>query len=208
VFILGAKIVLTGIRSSLLRKTDKYYAFEMILGGSPTAPKGLPLASASVQYTVFVSLKAAKRANLELASDEQKWIVQGEIVLDVPVDECPGEIGVVAYQISVLPAFEEPVAIGEAQAEVAATVESPVVEDVVAFQMVLIESIHLPEKFQGAWLNPEKTESLREWIIQNGKLDKPLDVCVGGGKYWLSDGYRRYVIAGEVGLTEVPIRIV
>jgi len=173
---MGAKIVLTGVRSSSLRKTDKYYAFEMILGGSPTAPKGLPLASASVQYTVFVSLKAAKRANLELVSAEQKWLVQGEIVLDVSVDECPGEIGVVAYQISVLPAFEESVALGAVQAEVAATVETATVTEVVAFPMVSIESIHLPEKFQGAWLNPKKTESLREWIIQNGKLDKPLDV--------------------------------
>lgn len=205
---MGAKIVLTGVRAGELRKTDKYYAFEMILGGSPTAPKGLPLPSASVHYTVFVGLKAAKRANLEFVSAEQKWLVQGEIVLDVPVDECPGEIGVVAYQISVLPAFEEPVVVGEAQAEVAATVDTAAVAEVVDFQMVSIELIHLPEKFQGARLNPKKTESLREWIIQNGKLDKPLDVCVEGGEYWLSDGYRRYVIAGEAGLTEVPIRIV
>lgn len=67
-FILGAQIVLPWVRVVEFRKTDKYYAFEMILGGSPTAPQGLPLPSTSVQYTVFVGLKAEKRANLELVS--------------------------------------------------------------------------------------------------------------------------------------------
>lgn len=214
---MGAKITLTGVRSSRLRKTAKYYAFEMTLGGSPTAPKGLPLPSSSVQYTVFVSLKAGKKAGLEGSPIEQKWLIQGEIVLDIPVDECPGEIGVVAYQISALPAsgkenqvksqdpIQEPIA---AKAEVAATVEAVDKVSTDDVRMVPIGDIHLPEKFQGAWLNPKKTEPVREWIQKNGRLDKPLDVCITDGAYWLVDGYRRYVVAQEIGFTEVPVRIV
>ena len=30
-------------------------------------------------------------------------MVQGEPILDVPVDDCPGEIGVVCFQVSIIP---------------------------------------------------------------------------------------------------------
>ena len=30
-------------------------------------------------------------------------MVQGEPTLDVPVEDCPGEIGVICFQVSVLP---------------------------------------------------------------------------------------------------------
>lgn len=201
---MAAKITLTGVIDGRVRKTDQYYAFEMSLGGSPTAPKGLPLASDSIQYTVFVSLKAGNRAHLEDASSEQKWLVQGEVVLDIPVNECPGEIGVIAFQISELVRKEadlkDPIV---ATGEVATTVES---ESEV--RMVSFDLIHLPEKFEGARLNARKTEPLREWVAEHGHLDKPVDVRVEDGVYSLVDGYRRYVIAGERGFTEIPVRIV
>ncbi|MGR9527394.1 hypothetical protein ACSS31_27305 (plasmid) [Priestia megaterium] len=33
----------------------------------------------------------------------EKILVQGEPTLDIPIDECPGEIGVICFQITVLP---------------------------------------------------------------------------------------------------------
>jgi len=33
----------------------------------------------------------------------EKILIQGEPTLDIPIDECPGEIGVICFQITVLP---------------------------------------------------------------------------------------------------------
>ena len=33
----------------------------------------------------------------------EKILVQGEPTLDIPIDECPGEIGIICFQITVLP---------------------------------------------------------------------------------------------------------
>lgn len=79
------------------------YAFEMKQGGSKNALKGLPLPSQQIQFTVFVSLKAGKKAGLEHAPADIKWLIPGELALDAPVSECPGEIGVVAFQITDIP---------------------------------------------------------------------------------------------------------
>lgn len=196
---MGAKIVLTGTREGRLRKTNRYYAFEMNLGGSSTAPKGLPLPSFSIQYTIFVSLKAGKKAGLESSLATQKWLIKGDLTLDLPVDDCPGEIGVVAFKISALPVREKDIKKGPQM-----TLEQNSITDI---QMIPIDEISLPDKFQGAMLNPNKTESVRKWIQQHRCLDKPLDVCIENNKYWLMDGYRRYVLAREEGFTKVPVRI-
>lgn len=215
---MGAKIKLTGSIDASVRKGAKYYAFELTTNGSPTAPKGLPLPSQSIEYTVFVALKAGNKVKLDKATPEQKWLIEGEIALDIPVSKCPGEIGVIAFQISEIPGkqkaeakTEEPVQTTVPEppvvAEVAATVEAP--EKSVAVeqetQFVSLGEIQLPEKFQNATLNPMKTALVREWILEHGELDKPLDVCLIDGDYWLMDGYRRYAIAKEIGLVQVPV---
>ncbi|WP_394530756.1 hypothetical protein [Priestia aryabhattai] len=33
----------------------------------------------------------------------EKILIQGEPTLDIPIDECPGEVGVICFQITVLP---------------------------------------------------------------------------------------------------------
>ncbi|PGN54443.1 plasmid stabilization protein, partial [Priestia megaterium] len=33
----------------------------------------------------------------------EKFLIQGEPTLDIPIDECPGEIGIICFQITVLP---------------------------------------------------------------------------------------------------------
>ncbi|WP_460074371.1 ParB N-terminal domain-containing protein, partial [Priestia megaterium] len=85
-------------------------------------------------YTVFVAKKAFNKTGLTKKSImHEKILVQGEPTLDIPIDECPGEIGIICFQITVLPNKNEKEAneskdkkeaqqeVSKAQQEVAAT---------------------------------------------------------------------------------------
>ncbi|MBT2278597.1 plasmid stabilization protein [Priestia megaterium] len=97
------KMTLTGSATSPLREYDRYVAFDMREKGSPSAPKGLKK-STFISYTVFVAKKAFNKTGLTKKSImHEKILVQGEPTLDIPIDECPGEIGIICFQITVLP---------------------------------------------------------------------------------------------------------
>ncbi|MCM3196749.1 plasmid stabilization protein [Priestia megaterium] len=97
------KITLTGSATGPLREYDRYVAFDMREKGSPSAPKGLKK-STFISYTVFVAKKAFNKTGLTKKSImHEKILVQGEPTLDIPMDECPGEVGVICFQITVLP---------------------------------------------------------------------------------------------------------
>jgi len=52
---------------------------------------------------VFVAKKAFNKTGLTKKSImHEKILVQGEPTLDIPIDECPGEIGIICFQITVL----------------------------------------------------------------------------------------------------------
>ncbi|PAK44508.1 plasmid stabilization protein, partial [Priestia megaterium] len=97
------KMTLTGSATGPLREYDRYVAFDMREKGSPSAPKGLKK-STFISYTVFVAKKAFNKTGLTKKSImHEKILVQGEPTLDIPIDECPGEIGLICFQITVLP---------------------------------------------------------------------------------------------------------
>ncbi|MCM3771421.1 plasmid stabilization protein [Priestia aryabhattai] len=97
------KITLTGSATGPLREYDRYVAFDIREKGSPSAPKGLKK-STFISYTVFVAKKAFNKTGLTKKSImHEKILIQGEPTLDIPIDECPGEIGVICFQITVLP---------------------------------------------------------------------------------------------------------
>ncbi|RDZ04989.1 plasmid stabilization protein [Priestia megaterium] len=97
------KITLTGSATGPLREYDRYVAFDMREKGSPSAPKGLKK-STFISYTVFVAKKAFNKTGLTKKSImQEKILIQGEPTLDIPIDECPGEVGVICFQITVLP---------------------------------------------------------------------------------------------------------
>ncbi|PFK48767.1 plasmid stabilization protein, partial [Priestia megaterium] len=97
------KITLTGSATGPLREYDRYVAFDMREKGSPSAPKGLKK-STFISYTVFVAKKAFNKTGLTKKSImHEKILIQGEPTLDIPIDECPGEVGVICFQITVLP---------------------------------------------------------------------------------------------------------
>ncbi|MDH6651090.1 plasmid stabilization protein [Priestia megaterium] len=97
------KMTLTGSATGPLREYDRYVAFDMREKGSPSAPKGLKK-STFISYTVFVAKKAFNKTGLTKKSImHEKVLIQGEPTLDIPIDECPGEIGIICFQITVLP---------------------------------------------------------------------------------------------------------
>jgi hypothetical protein len=97
------KMTLTGSATGPLREYDRYVAFDMREKGSPSAPKGLKK-STFISYTVFVAKKAFNKTGLTKKSImHEKILIQGEPSLDIPIDECPGEIGIICFQITVLP---------------------------------------------------------------------------------------------------------
>ncbi|MED5121886.1 ParB N-terminal domain-containing protein [Priestia megaterium] len=127
------KMTITGSATGPLREYDRYVAFDMREKGSPAAPKGLKK-STFISYTVFVAKKAFNKTGLTKKSImHEKILVQGEPTLDIPIDECPGEIGIICFQITVLPNKNEKEAndsndkkeakqeVSKAQQEVAAT---------------------------------------------------------------------------------------
>jgi len=97
------KMTLTGSATGPLREYDRYVAFDMREKGSPSAPKGLKK-STFISYTVFVAKKAFNKTGLTKKSImHEKILIQGEPTLDISIDECPGEIGIICFQITVLP---------------------------------------------------------------------------------------------------------
>ncbi|MED5247473.1 plasmid stabilization protein [Priestia sp. LL-8] len=71
--------------------------------GSPSAPKGLKK-STFISYTVFVAKKAFNKTGLVKKSImHEKILIQEEPTLDISIDECPGQVGVICFQITVLP---------------------------------------------------------------------------------------------------------
>ncbi|MED4240812.1 plasmid stabilization protein [Priestia megaterium] len=97
------KMTLTGSATGPLREYDRYVSFDMREKGSPSAPKGLKK-STFISYTVFVAKKAFNKTGLTKKSImHEKILIQGEPTLDIPIDECPGEIGIICFQITVLP---------------------------------------------------------------------------------------------------------
>lgn len=209
------KITLTGKAVSPLRVNGNLYSFDMEESGSPSAPKGLPVSQA-ITYTVFLNKKQLNKAELDEKNiREYKLLVQGEPTLDIPVDQCPGEIGVICFQVSIIldsklvpEKKEEPIIqeIEQAVEQVASTVEKVEsvpegTEDVIPLQSILV-----PKGFLRTRPNPQKNQIVMDYIKQHGHLDEPIMIRKNKRKnYVLVDGYRRYVVAQELNMEVVPI---
>lgn len=197
------KITLTGTPVSPLRQKGSCFTFDMKENGSPAAPKGLPKSS-TITYTVFISQKQLKKAGLtEQNIQTQKILVQGEPTLDVPVEDCPGEIGVICFQVSVLPEKkkeEGPVRPEPAKQEKKA--EKPKAPEGTE-DFVSIGTIVVPEEFLNSHPNPEKTQQVLDHVKQTGFLDEP--IIINRENSILSDGYRRYVVAKQMKMDLVPV---
>lgn len=203
------KITLTGKPVSELRQRRTYYSFDIEESGSPGAPKGLP-SSSKITYTVFINQKQLKKAGLTKENIlATKIMVQGEPTLDVPVEDCPGEIGVICFQVSILPEKnekeqgiqgDEPVK-EEVKAEGKAEEKTKGPEGTEDF--VSLRSIIVPEAFLNSYPNPDKTQQVIDHVKQTGQLDEP--ILINRDTMILSDGYRRYVVANQMEMDVVPV---
>lgn len=206
------KITLTGIATSTLRVDGSLLSFDMEEKGSTAAPKGLPV-SKEISYTVFLNSKQLKKAGLDETNlSNTKIMVQGEPTLDMPFDQCPGEIGVICFQLSVIPEKKEvkkeeenaKQEIQQAVEQVAGVVEEKKervpegTEDTVPLQ-----SITVPKEFLQFTPNLQKTQIVIDFVKANGYLDEP--ITLDKATLTLVDGYRRYVVATHLNLKEVPV---
>ena len=96
-----AKITVTGKRVSPITTMKDFHRFEMLEGGSPSAPKGLPLAS-SVLYSIFIGLKQGKAIDLLNLPENQLFSIAGEVSMEIPKIICPGRIGVIAFNAKLI----------------------------------------------------------------------------------------------------------
>ena len=199
------KITLTGKPVSALRSKKNFYTFDMEEKGSPAAPKGLPKSS-TITYTVFINQKQLKKAGLtEENIQNQKILVQGEPTLDIPVDDCPGEIGVVCFQVSVIPEKQSEAVKEEKEPdkkeEVKAEEEPKGPEGTEGF--ISLNQIKVPEEFLQFQPSAYKTQLVMDHVKQSGILDEPITIDRETGM--LTDGYRRYVVAKKLDMKTVPV---
>jgi len=204
------KITLTGKPISSLRQKGSFCAFDMEENGSPAAPKGLPKSS-TITYTVFVNQKQLTKAGLTKKNiQNEKIMVQGEPTLDMPIEDCPGEIGVVCFQVTIIPEKTKEMSLGN-------TNSNPGKEEVKAKEtlqekpkgpegtedFILLDQIIVPEEFLNSHPNPEKTQQVIDYVKRTGYLDEP--IIINRDTKILSDGYRRYIVAQKVKMVMVPV---
>ncbi|MDX8367161.1 plasmid stabilization protein [Cytobacillus sp. IB215665] len=189
------KITLTGKATSELRKMKNrdVFTFDMKENGSPQAPKGLP-SSEFIDYTVFINKKQFNKLKIEQDDfQNHKLLIQGEPTLNVPMDECPGEIGVVCFQIQVL----EPKNKKEVEAiPKNAPAGTEAYED--------IGKITIPDDFQKTAPRKEKLAEKIAYIDNNGTIDEP--ISIDKNTYMLKDGYSRFLAAKERDFAKVPVK--
>lgn len=202
---MGAKITLTGRPTGPIVTTPQYFRFEMEEGGSPAPPKGLPRASV-MTFTVLVAAKAGKKLGLP-RQPAHRLLVQGELVADLPISECPGELGVIAFKIeeilpkeALVPGRELAAPASPLRPEVAP--RQPSAEswpDLSAYPVVPWEQIAIPDAFLRTPPSAPRTAELQGQIQERGRLDEPLVVerTVEPPGYLLKDGYRRYLMPGS-----------
>ena len=202
------KMTVTGTPVSALSDKGTFYTFDMEEKGSKAAPKGLPRSS-TITYTIFINKKQLHKAGLTAQNiKKHKLMVQGEPTLDVPVEDCPGEIGLICFQVAILPDQNEKKAAPKAvePQPVAKPKEKPKekpkapagTEDFMSLKEIVV-----PEAFLNSRPNPDKTQQVVKYVEQSGHLDEPL--LINRDTKMLTDGYRRYIVAQQLKLEQVPV---
>lgn len=198
------KIVLTGTPASELRSVGEIFNFDMTQT-TPNVAKGLPMPENPIVYTVFINKK--QKSKLSVSPKDfvsLNLCVQGEPTLDVPVDQCPGEIGVLCNQIERIPNKnnQENPNVAEAEKDVQLAEKEVAVTLASETNEFNIHHIVIPEAFQKSPPNPAKIAEKKDLILKAGKIEKQIRLSK---KKVLQDGYAWYMAAMELGFSEVPV---
>ena len=211
------KMTLTGSPVSEVRDCNTYFSFEMEERGSIAPPKGIPYKSTSIVYTVFVSKKQFNKLKVDTEKFHQyRFLIQGEPTLEVPLTDCPGEIGIICMQISELPnkEKEQPKESKQMKEEaekkmIVKEVKELVRLDVVhtlpegATAIIPLQDIYVPEPILQTTPRAEKQEKVIRKIQETGTIDQP--ILIDRETKQLKDGYSRYYVAKKMQLERVPV---
>lgn len=70
--------------------------------------------------------------------------------------------------------------------------------------LVDVSSIIIPSKYLTTSVGKKKLEAAKQYIRENGNIDKPVSIDENG---CLTDGYSRYVAAKECGLEKITVKV-
>ncbi|RAS85580.1 TraV family lipoprotein [Priestia endophytica] len=215
------KISLTGCPTSSIQDYGKYLAFDMEEKGSPNAPKGIPFKSNLITYTVVVSLKQFNKLNISQEEfSQRRFHVQGEPCLDIPFEQCTGEIGVICMQIQEIEdkrkEKKQPKQTPKKGARAKKQEETKPQEESKQEQekkqilvpkgtkdWMSLEDIKVPEAFLQFTPGMAKQKIVEESIEKNGTVDKP--IIIDPETHDLLDSYSRYYVAKQKNLDCVPV---
>jgi hypothetical protein len=126
--------------------------------------------------------------------------------LDLPLEDCPGEIGVIAFQAQVI---ADKKATPVKAAPVSVATDGRPWPDLSGYQQIALDSIKVPEEFLKTQPNKAKTQALQAQVAARGQLDEPVVIrpTSDGTGYVLYDGYRRYIVAQTLGWKTVPVEV-
>ncbi|WP_404900560.1 hypothetical protein PV791_05990 [Priestia filamentosa] len=215
------KISLTGCPTGSIQDYGKYLAFDMEEKGSPNAPKGIPFKSNPITYTVVVSQKQFNKLNITQEEfSQRRFLVQGEPCLDIPFEQCTGEIGVICMQIQEIQdkgkEKEQPKQTSKkgsrAKKQEETTPQEESKQRKEKKQILVpkgtrdwmsLEEIKVPETFLQFTPGIAKQKAVEESIEQNGTVDKP--IIIDPDTRELVDSYSRYFVAKKKNLDRVPV---
>ncbi|KYG30786.1 hypothetical protein ACU3L3_14085 [Priestia endophytica] len=212
------KITVTGCPTSSIQDYGKYLAFDMEEKGSPNAPKGIPFKSNTITYTVVLSLKQFNKLNINQEEfSQRRFVVQGEPCLDIPFEQCTGEIGVICMQIQeienkVKEKKETPKKGSRAQnpensdhkeESKKEKTEKLILAPEGTREWMALEDIKVPEPFLQFTPGIAKQKAVEESIGKNGTVDKP--IIINPDTHELVDSYSRYFVAKKKNLDRVPV---
>ncbi|MCY8234919.1 hypothetical protein, partial [Priestia endophytica] len=193
-------------------------AFDMEEKGSPDVPKGIPFKSNAITYTVVPSLKQFNKLNIDRAEFSQRcFVVQGEQCLDIPFEQCTGEIGVICIQIQEIENKKKETkqtlkkdARAKQQEESQPLEESkrekekePLLVPKGTRDWMSLKEIKVPEAFLQFTSGVAKQKAVEESIEKNETVDKP--IIIDPETRELLDSYSRYFVAKKKNLDRVPV---
>lgn len=164
----------------------RVYSFDMEEEGIKGTPRALPKSS-KIQFTVFANETQMKKADLfGPPKIKDKIRVEGELALDIPMDDCPGEIGVIALKIEIMPPR-----ISKKRPDPKEAIE------------VDIDTILISDEMASMTIKETK------WIHQHNYARKhrtiEIPMLVNAENNYLIEGYADYLVAKDLEIKTVPV---
>lgn len=216
-----AKLTITGEVSqvrkvkSTLDDDVRWMCLDITTGGTGTAPKGLPMPSKDIQFTVLMNKKQYEKLEQEVNDADAKLVggkvlIQGEITLDLSFNVLEGDMGVVAFQVESLDAKKKEQA-DKAENKISPdiAVKPEQVETEPKRKMLRstmkIHSIQIPPEYQKKSPREEKIIKAVQYYEEHGTFNANILLDKAEGGWVLRDGYTRYLAAKRLGLDEVAV---